>query len=124
MYCGIVGDAGLEVKEEAEEAEDSALVLVLADMEERIESARSGMSADKVAVMALVLFASTVVVSASCRVRCRSLSSGGERRGLLGGLPTIFQLLSADGFWDWMGRGETRGGVTRPDGLFSIGAWC
>lgn len=72
-------------------------------------------------------------MSASSRIRCRSRSSGGDNRGLLGGLPTTFQLLlplllllllfsleDEDDFWDWMGRGETRGGVTRPDGLFSM----
>lgn len=49
MYCGIVGDAGLEV-DEAEDEEDEDSVMMLADMEESVESARSGVSAGKVVV--------------------------------------------------------------------------
>lgn len=50
LYCGIVGDAGLEI-EEAEDEEDEDSVMMLADIEESVESARSGVSAGKVVVV-------------------------------------------------------------------------
>ena len=54
MYCGIVGDAGLEV-DEVEDEEDEDSVMMLVDIEESVESARSGVSASKVVVVAIGL---------------------------------------------------------------------
>jgi hypothetical protein len=123
VCCGAVGEAGDEVEEAEEEDDDDDddSWPVPAEMDEMVESAKSVSSAPGAAATALVLLPSTVVRSLSCSTRLCSRSSGGDSSGLLGGLPTIFQLSSAvNGARGWIGRGEASGGVTMPDCLLSM----
>lgn len=119
-YCGAVGEVGDEVEDE--EDSDKDLLLVSAEKDETVESARSKCSELMAPTSGVGRLPSTMVMSLSCSAGLCSRSSGGDSRGLRGGLPTIFQLSSAErGRCVWMGLGETRGGVTKPEWWESMG---